>query len=53
VRFCLDGTGGVTWNMGVCMVCNPFTYRPFLGKTSKKKNGGNAHNNQDDIHAIA
>lgn len=36
VRFCLDGAG-VSWNVGVCMVCDPFSYKPVLGNANKKK----------------
>lgn len=36
VRFCLDGAG-VSWNIGVCMVCDPFSYNPVLVNANKKK----------------
>lgn len=36
VRLCLDG-GGFSWNTGVCMRCDPFTYTPLLPSANKKK----------------
>jgi hypothetical protein len=41
VRLCLDGSG-VSWNMRVCTVCDPFTYHPLMGKEEKKKNAKTA-----------
>ena len=41
VRMCLDGAGGVSWNIGVCMVCDPYTYHPLLGKPSREKSNRN------------
>jgi len=40
VRFCLDGSA-VIWSIGVCTVCDPFTYHNVMSKTGKKKSGGN------------
>lgn len=42
VRFCLDGVG-VSWNVGVCMVCDPFTYHPVLGNANKNKGRNSQH----------
>ena len=30
VRFCLDGDS-ISWNIGVCHVCDPFSYGPYCG----------------------
>ena len=37
IRFCIDDHGDITWNVGICNVCNPIQYKSInLGNEKKK-----------------
>jgi hypothetical protein len=37
IRFCIDDHGDITWNIGICSVCNPIEYKSEnLGNEKKK-----------------
>lgn len=37
IRFCIDDHGDITWNVGICNVCNPIEYKSEnLGNEKKK-----------------
>lgn len=37
IRFCIDDHGDITWNVGICNVCNPIQYKSEnLGNEKKK-----------------